>query len=208
MKTRHSMGIVPFLLIIGALPARATQVYYTIDFSLNSGGPSPASGSFYYDSSTSTFASFDVAWDSFGFDFTSSANSFAFTSPTDPCYAGATTGPQEVFLFMTGCSTGNNPAYYSSAPSWLGCYTEYYCYTFPYFNLESAALDGSNEIALVTITGSPSPLFGPEASGGFDASAPEPGTSGLVLIGLCAAMRKRIASGFREVARTLSTTDV
>ena len=54
---------IPLLLFIGTHSVLASPVPYTMDFNLSSGSILPTSGSFTYDSSTSTFTSFDVEWD-------------------------------------------------------------------------------------------------------------------------------------------------
>jgi hypothetical protein len=76
---RHVFGVLPFLLAISAPLAVAGPVQYTIDFTLTSGSPMPSSGSFIYNSLTSTFTSFNVVWDGDTFDLTSAANSFPYT---------------------------------------------------------------------------------------------------------------------------------
>jgi hypothetical protein len=117
---RHATGLTALLLATAGLPAVAAPVLYTIHFSLTLGSGLPTSGSFYYDSSTSTFSSFVVVWNGDTFDLTATANNLGvFTATPDPCYASATTNPQQVFLMMTACSSDANPTYYSSAPLWI-----------------------------------------------------------------------------------------
>jgi hypothetical protein len=179
-------------------------VAYTIDFSLTQDGPLPTSGSFDYDSSTSTFTSFDVVWDGDTFDLTATANSFAFSSPTDPCYAGATTGAQEVFLLMTTCSNDNNPAYDNGTPYYLA---DIYPYGSPEYSAfgfyadvpgGGGNIDGNGVYAYGTATSICPPetcyTYSVQAVGGFDATpVPEPGSYALMLAGLGWLMRKRIA---------------
>lgn len=117
---RHTMEFIPLLLALGAVPAGATSVYYTIDFTLTQASPLPTSGSFYYDASTSTFTSFEVLWDGESFDFTASANTSLFYVTTDPCYSGAANGAQDIFLLLTSCSSDANPTYYTGPPQWYG----------------------------------------------------------------------------------------
>jgi hypothetical protein len=190
------MGLIPVLLAFGALPALATPVYYTINFT--SGSPLPTSGSFFYDSATSTFASFDVMWDGDTFDLTAGANAQPFSSPTDPCFSGSTTGAQEVFLLMTACSSDANPLYSSGPPVWqannnVGGYTS--------FDFDTADETGPNHIGVVFqyFTGDGTTIN--DANGGFESTAPEPDSCALTLIGLCVVTRKRIATGFRRLHR-------
>jgi len=193
------MGVIPFLLALGAVPALASPIYYTIDFTLTSGSPPPISGGFFYDASTFTFASLDVVWDGYTFDLTSAANSFTFTSPTDPCYAGSSTGAQEVFLLLTACSADANPSYYNGAPYYLANVYPYGSPNYTAFGFDTLAGGfGPNQISVGGPAGGtsscpPSTCFtySVQAVGAFEASAPEPGTWALTVIGLCVVMRKR-----------------
>jgi hypothetical protein len=187
------MGVIPILLALGAVPAVAAPVYYSIAFTLTSSSPLPTSGSFYYDSSTSTFTSFDVTWDGDSFDLTASANATVFYVTTDPCYSGATNGAQDIFLLLTACSSDANPTYYTGSPQWYGDnnlipagYTAFGFETTPVLNQVTAGY----------YFGTGSPV---QALGGFEASAPEPGTWALTLIGLGWALRKRLASGLKQL---------
>lgn len=65
-----SIAVISLFALVGVLPALADPIQYTIDFTLTQGSPLPTSGSFIYDSSTSTFTSFDVVWDGDTFDLT------------------------------------------------------------------------------------------------------------------------------------------
>jgi hypothetical protein len=198
MHTRTSILFIGLLVSFGALPVWAGPVYYTINFDLTTGSLLPTSGSFYYDSSTSSFTNFDVVWDGVTFDLTSAANSFAFTSPTDPCYSGSTTGSQEVFLLMTTCSADSNPLYYHEAPAWDASSN----IDPAYFIFQTDALSaGVNQISLV---GNFSPLAsGVLARGDFESSsAPEPGSLALMLAGLFATMGKRFSRGLHQAGRT------
>ena len=196
---RHSMGLIPFFLAFGALPALATPAYYTINFSLTQDGPVP-SGSFLYDSSTSTFASFDVAWDGYTFDLTSAANSLTFTSPTDPCYSGSTNGAQEAFLLLTTCATDANPAYYTAAPYFLANVYPYGSPNYTAFGIGTTAITnpGPNQINVYgpaegTSLCPPDTCYtySGQAVGNFESIAtPEPGSCALMLIGLSLVVRK------------------
>jgi hypothetical protein len=200
------------ILLIGALPALATPVNYTIDFTLTQDGPLPTSGSFSYDSSTSTFANFDVVWDGDTFDLTSAANAFTFSSPTDPCFSGSTTGAQEIFQLMTACSGDNDASYYTAPPQYEANIYPYGSpnYTNFQFLTTSTINPGPNQINLYTpalgTTGCPADTcytYSAQVVGEFEATAdtPEPGTYAFVLIGLGLTMRKRIATGLRQATR-------
>jgi hypothetical protein len=187
---RHTMGVIPFLLALGAVPAVASSVYFTIDFTLTSGSPLPASGSFFYDASTGTFTSFDVVWDGDVFDLTSAANAAPYLPGyiEQPCIlSGSTTGPQEVFNLLTNCPAAywvaNDSSVSPTAPSFLidvGAYN-------------STASYGVDVISPGLPTAPPT-----TATGGFASTpTPEPGSCILTLIGLSLVMRRRIATVLR-----------
>jgi hypothetical protein len=199
---RDTMGIIPYLLALCVVPAVASPINYTIDFTLTSGSPPPISGGFSYDSSTSTFTSFNVVWDGYMFNLTSAANSVTFTSPTDPCYSGSSTGSQEAFLLLTRCAADANPSYYGGAPYYLA---NVYPYGSPNYTAFGFATNtggsGPNQINVAapaqgTSFCPPSTCFtySVQAVGAFEASAPEPGTWALTVIGLCVVMSKRVPS--------------
>ena len=188
---RHTMGIIPFLLALCVVRAVASPINYTIDFTLTSGSPQPISGGFSYDSSTSTFTSFDVVWDGDTFHLTASANATGFTSTTDPCYSGSTTGAQQVFQLLTTCATDANPTYYTGPPQWLADnninpngYT-----AFDFTTVPTTGPSSFNHVIFQYFNGTGTPIS--NTSGGFEASAPEPGTCALTLIALSVVMRKR-----------------
>jgi hypothetical protein len=184
------MGLIPLLLALGAVPAAATSLYYTIDFTLTTNSPLPTSGSFWYDTSTHTFADFEVLWDGESFDFTGSANASPFYSTTDPCYSGATTGSQDIFLLLTTCSSDANPNYYTGLPQWYGDNNLTNPSGYTAFGFDTTPI--LNQVSDQFFTGTGSAV---QALGGFEASTPEPGTWALTLIGLALAVRKRVASG-------------
>jgi hypothetical protein len=196
---RHPIGVIPFLLVASALPAMAASAFYTIDFTLTAGSPLPDSGSFDYDSTTSTFTSFEVIWDDDTFDLTADANAAEFTATTDPCYSGATTGAQEVFLLLTTCSTDANSNYYTAPPEWIADnninpngYT-----AFEFTTVPTVGPFSFNHVLFQYSNGTGTPVA--DTSGGFQAVAPEPGSCALTLIGFCLVMRKRIATGFSRL---------
>jgi hypothetical protein len=203
------------LVFIGALPALATPVLYTIDFSLTQDGPLPTSGSFIYDASASAFTSFDVVWDGDTFDLTSAANTYTSTSPTDPCFSGSTNGAQEVFLLMTACSADDNASYYTAPPQYEANIYPYGSpnYTNFQFLTTASTNPGPNQMNLYTpavgTSGCPADTcytYSAQVVGEFEATAatPEPGSCALTLIGLCLVMRKRIATSIRQVTGTHS----
>jgi len=153
-----------------------------MDFTLSGGSILPTA-SFNYDSSTSTFTSFDVVWNSDNFDLTSAANSYAFTSPTDPCYSGSTTGAQEVFLLMTTCFADDNPTCYWEAPTWTASFNGVPSNQF--VTIETRVLDNSDEVIVSTYHSGTTNMLG-DASGGLASTAavPEPGSCAFLLIGL------------------------
>ena len=205
---RQTTRLLPLLLTIGALPALAAPTLYTIHFTLTSGSI-PASGSFSYDPSTSTFSSFVVVWNGDTEDLTSSANTLGvFVASSDPCYASATTNPQQVFLMLTSCSSDANPTYYSKAPIWITftptsgpfagmqsfeMYTQ--SYGVPVVEavnvLSSPANTGSAQGFFSTTSGSTPPSTPPPAT-------PLPGSGILLLVGLSSLL---IIPGLRRAAR-------
>jgi hypothetical protein len=188
------MGVIPFLLALGAVPAVGSSISFTIDFTLTSGSPLPASGSFSYDASTGTFTGFDVVWDGDVFDLTSAAN----TSPYLPAYieqpcilSGATTGPQEVFNLLTNCPT----AYWAANDSSVSP-------TAPSFLIDVGVYDSVTSYGVDVISPGLPTAPPTTATGGFDATpAPEPGSCILMLIGLSLVMRRRISTVLRFSGR-------
>jgi hypothetical protein len=186
---------IPLLLFIGTHSVLASPVPYTMDFNLSSGSILPTSGSFTYDSSTSTFTSFDVEWDGDTFDLTSAAN----TSPYLPAYinqpcilSGSSTGPQEVFNLMTNCPA----AYWVANDSSVSA-------TAPSFLMDVGA-EGSITSYGISVLDPAGPTPPPTtATGGFASTiVPEPSTTAFMMIGLCLVMRRRIVTGLRQGART------
>ncbi len=181
---RRSMRVIPFLLAIGALPALATPAYYTIAFTLTSGSPLPDSGSFYYDSSTLTFTSFDVVWDGDAFDLTSAANTAPFLGPVASCVTSGTSGPQQVFLIMTACPV----AYWEANGSAVSA-------TMPSFLFDEGAYGTVFSYGVVVITPGLPTAPPTTATGAFTSTiSPEPSSWALMLIGLGLVMRKRISA--------------
>jgi hypothetical protein len=98
---------------IVASGAFAAPLAYNINFTTNSGSPTPTSGSFTYDSAVppgSQFTGFDVEWDGLAFDLTSNANTGGTSSG-----CGAITSTT-VFLFLSG----TNECLGSNSFDWSG----------------------------------------------------------------------------------------
>jgi hypothetical protein len=96
------------LLTAATLPASATPINFTIDFTPGL-GPIPT-GSFTYDSSLavgSQFSMFQVDWSFGSFDFTAAANGFAFRTDggsfSSSCAANALVSPAFLFLSNAQC---------------------------------------------------------------------------------------------------------
>ena len=79
-------------------PAAAVPIDYSITFAPDS-GLAPASGSFTYDSAVPLFTNFQVVWNGFDFDLTSSAND-PLVYLTNAACLGA--GPSTGFALLTG----------------------------------------------------------------------------------------------------------
>jgi hypothetical protein len=184
----RTMGIIPVLLTVAVLPALATPVYYTIDFSLIAGTPAvaPTSGSFDYDASTQTFTGFSVVWNGLTYDMTAAANAPTIFGPYGaPACIGGLTGGAASFQLLTGCQ---------SAPSLL--WTAGDCCSYNgilpagSFGFDAGG-DGLPSMGILA-SGTPSG----DAVGTF-AIAPEPGTVVLTLIGLGLIVRRRVATYIR-----------
>ena len=111
--TKYALALVLGAIAVGAWPAHAdTVTAYTINFTTTSGSPSPASGSFTFDSTTPQFSNFLVTWNGETFDMTLSANNpFVVGSGCAGEASTASTG----FSLMSQSLTGCTPTY-----SWFG----------------------------------------------------------------------------------------
>jgi sugar lactone lactonase YvrE len=107
---RHARLVIPFLILLGALPAFGVS-HYTILFTATSGSPT-ATGSFDYDPSTQTFSSFTILWDGVTLDLTGAANHAGVTdfgiftpgAPVAPACLGMQNGAAAAFLLLTQCT--------------------------------------------------------------------------------------------------------
>ena len=185
MKTRHAIGvIIPFLLAIGARPALADPLLYTISFNLAAGAPLPTSGSFYYDSSTSIFTNFDVVWDGNMYDLTAGANAPNFPyapGRIPPCTSGAS-GGLATFELLTTCQSAAQADLWFASDQGLGTPV----FGFEAYYVGAAQVDFESE---GNYTGGTTLAYG---SYSVEAT-PEPGSCALMLIGVCLVMRKRIS---------------
>ena len=199
-KMRKTLWIIPLLFAAISAPNvhADDDTDYTINFTLSPPGTLPTAGSFVYDNTTNTFVSFTVDWDGLVFDLTSSANSPLIISDGPPCISGAT-GPQATLALMTTCNSATPAAYWDAVnptPEQSGSNADF---TFIAFGPGVT----TEEIAISPPGGITGTETGDSGLGSFEAIAtPEPGTSGLMLIGIIAlvlVMRKRIAQRFEQI---------
>ena len=180
-KIKNAGCMIALLLALGALPALAAPLYYTIDSTILSTHDiyTPMTGSFNYDPTlTDSFTNFTVAWDGITFDLTSSANNPTLDAAST-CISGST-GAAATFAFL---NCANGAAWY-------------------------AAKDTTTDLGFVALIGRDTPggantaiiQAGPSPSGSNIADSgtftiaqvvPEPRSYALVLIGFCVAMGKR-----------------
>jgi hypothetical protein len=199
MQIRQTMGAIPLLLAMGAIPAMAGTVTDTLNFTVNY-GPAPTSGSFTYDTTANSFTSFLVNWDGFAFNMTAQANNPSATGVSQvPCIAGYS-GAQASYMAFTSCASsdggleydalgGNNDgfmAFFFAGQGGLGT---------PIFQLDINNIgEGPSPVAaggfLTTNQG---------GNGGGGSGTPEPGTWSLLAAGLAAfawlARRRGLAPG-------------
>jgi hypothetical protein len=175
---------IPLLLFIGAYPALASPVSYTIDGTVSSthGVSASLTGSFTYDSSiTDSFSFFTTDWDGFNFDLTDSANNPTLGAAST-CIGGST-GPAATFAFL-------NCGY---AGAWFA--DEDLTTSLPFAVLIGRDTSGGANTATVqdgTLPGASNIADSGDLS--IAQTAPEPGTTALLLIGLGLVMRKRIVT--------------
>ena len=193
MQMRSTMGAIPILLAMGAIPAIAGSVSYTLNFSA-SYGVAPISGSFVYENTANSFTSFAVNWDALAFNLTAAANSPSALGVSQvPCIAAAS-GAQASFLAFTSCAgTYGGLEWDALGGSSDGFISFFFAgqggFGTPIFQLDITGVgEGINPYASGgTVT---STLQG----GGNSPGAPEPGTIGLSALGgalLLFAMRRQ-----------------
>jgi hypothetical protein len=105
---RKSLWIIALVFATVVAPnARADNVTdYVINFTKTAGAPEPISGTFAFDSTTSTFSNFIVSWDGITFNLTTSfrnANN-PFTAPPLPSCLTATTGGAATYSLLSDCA--------------------------------------------------------------------------------------------------------
>lgn len=103
---RKSLWIVLAALFVGIFAPIAhadTVTNYAITFTLTSGSPAPAIGTFAYDSTVPSFSNFLVLWDGVTFNLTSGANSPASIGPYAACLT-STSGASASFSLLTNCA--------------------------------------------------------------------------------------------------------
>jgi tetratricopeptide (TPR) repeat protein len=176
--------------------AAANAIGYEINFTLASGSPAPASGSFSYDPDfPGTFSDFTVIWDSFTFDESHSAN--------EPNHGPGCLGVECLgaygYLLMTQTLTASSLAYQWEASAFPANTPQF---AFAAYQLPNsfARIMGTAGLQIPT----PNAAL---AAGGWTvtpvtAPIPEPGTIGLTLVGLGALVRKRIVPAIRKATRT------
>ena len=193
MRTKLLIACLVFVTI--SLPARGdTITNYVINFTTTSGSPTPASGSFTYDSSNPLFSNFLVTWNGLTFDLTALANApgLGLIGCT-----GESRTPAYGFSLLSQSLAGCAPTY-----TWAAMTLSF----MPAANFSFNALVGSGAISPVFIPcsqcdtvngGSPAPnLPGGQviASGTWSISpVPEPASIILTttgLLGLLGARRK------------------
>jgi hypothetical protein len=187
LKIRHFCAGLALLL---AASANAASINYTIQFTTSS-GTAPTSGSFTYDSTTSLFSNFVVAWDIYNFDLTAAANAPA-TGGT--AIAGCTDS--------NGATTFQLLSHQCGADGWVANVTN--AGPFPFaihwfsFQIPQPSWPPTNLAAYATVnhSGSPNTRTGagnwtitPESAP--DAAVPEPGSLCLLATGAVAALALR-----------------
>ncbi|HEV1287499.1 MAG TPA: PEP-CTERM sorting domain-containing protein [Bryobacteraceae bacterium] len=177
---------VSLLALVGAIPARSSAVYYTIDFTATYGGTTvPDSGSFYYDSAVPAFTDFWVVWQGTTFDLTSLADAPTILG-APPCIGG-NTGAAATFLVMTACPTA----------SWNYVTESFGPGAFEFIDYQGDGSAGNNFYIATDPNCSNNCVA--NQGGTFVSAAPEPGTTALMLIGFGWLLRKRIAQGVCRV---------
>jgi len=181
--------MIPLWLALGALPALASPVTYTIGFTGT--GTLPDFASFTFDSANDTFSNFVVDWEGYVFDLTAAANNETFKSAlVDPCYSSAVDGPGQLYLMLTSCSSDADPTYNTGAPQWIGgLHTDpppNNIVTFD-FNNQPSGLFPAPKMLVALATDLYTTGTGNIAYGSYSSSlAPEPGSIALMALGLAA----------------------
>jgi hypothetical protein len=192
LKLRSALGMLSLLMFIGESRALGAAMPYTINFTPLF-GTLPTSGSFDYDSSTSTFTNFSVVSDGFSFDLTGVANSPLIVG-TVPCLGGATGGAATFALMTTPCAPQTpNWLFYDASEISVGF--RFATGSDPDYRIDTGSVTDYIKIDV----GAPqvySAAFPHFAQGEFttSGSVPEPGSILLTLAGLGFVVRRRIAN--------------
>jgi hypothetical protein len=197
-RMKHSIRIATLLLAaVGTAEMKATPVFYTISFALQSGTPGaplPTSATFDYDAGVPQFTNFIVNWDGLSFDMTNAANNPQINSFSAACVLGDT-GAAASFLLLTNCG---NPVSGLTVTTWFANGN----LNPQIFNFYSGDAMGGNNF--IQFTANPTSVVAPfntEALGTFTVTAvPEVGTCAVVLVGLGLVVGTRIAN-LRRPAR-------
>jgi hypothetical protein len=180
-KMKNATCMITLLLALGAIPALAAPLYYTIDSTILSTHDiyAPMTGSFDYDPTlTDSFTNFTVGWDGLTFDLTASANNPTLYAAST-CIGGAT-GAAATFAFL---NCGNGAAWYAAEDTTTGI---------GFVTLIGRDTPGGANTA--TIQAGPSLSDSNIADSGtftIAQAVPEPRSYALMLIGLCVLTGKR-----------------
>jgi hypothetical protein len=164
-----------FMGLVGAAAsATASPILYTINFTTTS-GLAPTAGSFFYDSATTTFSSFIVAWNGVTLNLTASANSPIVGGVCDVGTAGGTGFDSFSYLSNPTCGSGNFESGWSALSDPL-------ISTFSFSRNDNASID-SIGISSAFAAGTSTRVRGAGSFAIAPAAIPEPSTIGLLLSG-------------------------
>jgi hypothetical protein len=180
-----TLAISLLAIVAVSLPAHATAIEYSIDFTLSEFSVLlPTSGSFDYDP-TVGFTNFIVNWDGQTFDLTTAANDLTLIAdpPTGCGPTGSGYQPAYAFQILTGTAAGCDAHY-----AWAGTNSDFLGYDEFSFVLNPGGTSRSQDVIAQENPISSGPFYD-VASGSWtvteesSTSAPEPGTLGMMLFG-------------------------
>ena len=199
MQIRHTMGAIPLLLAMGAIPAVAGTVTDTLNFTANY-GTAPTSGSFTYNTTANSFTSFLVNWDGLAFNMTAQANSPSTLGVSQvPCIASYS-GAQASYMAFTSCVGSYGGLEYDALGGGGDGFMSFFFadqggFGTPIFQLD---ITGNGE-GLNPVTAGGFLTTNQGENGGGGSGTPEPGTWSLLAAGLAAlawlARRRGLAPG-------------